>query len=89
MAPLPIVALLILVERLEVAILLVPAIPIGVIDDDFMIVPTMVVVMILVVITDRARAANARRGQPAQRPRVSTTWRGSYVYAYSEPPPYS
>jgi hypothetical protein len=61
-APLPIVALLVFVERFEISIVLVPAIPIGVIDDDFMIVPAMVVVMILVVVADRSRAADARRG---------------------------
>jgi hypothetical protein len=62
-APLPVIALLVLVERFEVAIVLVAAIPVGVIDDDFMIVPTMVVVVVLVVVADRPRAADARRSR--------------------------
>jgi len=62
-APLPVIALLILVERFEVAIRFVAAIPVGVIDDDFVVVPTVIVVMVLIIITDRSRAADARRGR--------------------------
>jgi hypothetical protein len=62
-APLPVVALLILVQRFEVAIVFVAAVPVGVVDNDFMIVPTMVVVVIFVIVTDRSRAADARRGR--------------------------
>jgi hypothetical protein len=62
-APLPVIALLVLVERFEVAIVLVPAIPVGVVNDDFVVVPTVIVVMVLIIITDRSRAADARRGR--------------------------
>src|SRR5580692_4021769 len=58
-APFPIVALLILVQRRILAVVLVTAIPIGVIHDHFAIVPAMVVVMIVVVVADGSSAANA------------------------------
>jgi hypothetical protein len=61
-APLPVVALLILIEAVVLAIILVPAIPIRVIHNDFVIVPAVIVVVIVVVIADRSPAANAHCG---------------------------
>jgi hypothetical protein len=51
-APLPIIALLILIERPVFAIWLVTAVPVGVIDDHFVVIPAMIVVMVVVVVAD-------------------------------------
>src|SRR5690348_5306759 len=66
-APLPVVALFVLVQRVVFAIVLVTAVPIRVIDNHFVIVPPMVVVMIVVVVADRSGAANAHGSNQSDR----------------------
>ena len=62
-APLPIVALLVLVQRVVVAIRTVIRVVIGVVNDHFMIVPAVIVVVVLVVIPACPRNPT-REGSP-------------------------
>jgi hypothetical protein len=75
--PLPVIALFVFVEGGVFAIWVVIVVPIGVVDHDFVIVPVMIVMMVLVVIADpgsatRSADGNDGGGRKNQKSRVTS-----------------